>query len=582
MKTTTLKKITLSTFFLLIVGCGGGSGGSGESKTTTSNTSNSNEERAETQALTVLSVSPSDQEKDVALDINISILFDKNILASSLNKSRTTLNNKSSLTLNTKSSITLKKNANILVGGSVSFNAPNTAIFSPNKKLALLSDYVITVDTTVSDLAGNTLANEEKYNFTTRDGVWQEAKFLDINNTGDGREPQIAFDDVGNAIAVWRQFDGTRYNIWANRFTSTTGWGNTEKIEDDEGNASSPQISMDTAGNAIAVWSQVDGTIRNILANRFSLIGGWEGAEKIEDDIGQANESPKVSMDSAGNAIAVWSQSDGTGRHSIWANRFSLISGWESAEKIEKDDTGSARYPQVSMDSAGNAIAVWEQSDGVRHNIWANRFSFRAGGWSSADTIEKNSGFAYSPQVSMDSKGNAIAVWSQSDGTIRNIWANRFTPANAWGSAEEIESDDSGNANFPEVSMDSKGNAIALWSKFDGIKNNIWVNRFTLRGRWGNAEEIENGSGIADSSKISMDSAGNAIAVWRQYDITGSYDILANRFTPTTGWGSAEKIEDDEEDAASPQIAFDDLGNAIAIWIHSDGTRDNIMVNHFK
>jgi hypothetical protein len=29
---------------------------------------------------------------------------------------------------------------------------------------------------------------------------------------------QVAFDADGNAIAVWYQYDGTWYNIWANWF----------------------------------------------------------------------------------------------------------------------------------------------------------------------------------------------------------------------------------------------------------------------------------------------------------------------------------------------------------------------------
>jgi hypothetical protein len=28
----------------------------------------------------------------------------------------------------------------------------------------------------------------------------------------------------------------------------------------------------------------------------------------------------------------------------------------------------------VAFDAAGNAIAVWDQYDGIRDNIWANRF----------------------------------------------------------------------------------------------------------------------------------------------------------------------------------------------------------------
>jgi len=35
---------------------------------------------------------------------------------------------------------------------------------------------------------------------------------------------------------------------------------------------------------------------------------------------------------------------------------------WGVAELIETDDAGGAGYPQIVLDSAGNAVAVWEQS----------------------------------------------------------------------------------------------------------------------------------------------------------------------------------------------------------------------------
>jgi hypothetical protein len=81
--------------------------------------------------------------------------------------------------------------------------------------------------------------------------------------------------------------------------------------------------------------------------------------------------------------------------------------------------------PQIAVDSVGNAIAVWNQSDGTRNNIWANRFNGTS--WGTAELLETdNADGAFSPQIAFDSSGNAIAVWNQSDGNRVNIYANRF------------------------------------------------------------------------------------------------------------------------------------------------------------
>ncbi|MGC2165325.1 MAG: hypothetical protein WA632_04865, partial [Gallionella sp.] len=99
---------------------------------------------------------------------------------------------------------------------------------------------------------------------------WGAAELIETDDTDSALSPQIAFDSSGNALAVWQQRDGTRYNILANRYTAGSGWGTAKLIEsDDTGDASDPQIAFDASGNALAVWQQYDGTRYNILANRF-------------------------------------------------------------------------------------------------------------------------------------------------------------------------------------------------------------------------------------------------------------------------------------------------------------------------
>jgi len=100
--------------------------------------------------------------------------------------------------------------------------------------------------------------------------------------------------------------------------------------------------------------------------------------------------------------------------------------GWAVAELIEVDSAGDASNSQVAVDPRGNAVAVWQQSDGGRTNILANRFA-SAEGWGIAELIETaDAGDASDPRVTVDSNGRSIAVWLQSDGTRVSVWSSRF------------------------------------------------------------------------------------------------------------------------------------------------------------
>ena len=108
-----------------------------------------------------------------------------------------------------------------------------------------------------------------------------------------------------------------------------------------------------------------------------STAKAWHTPVLLEtDNAGDANR-PRIVMDASGNALAVWCQSDGT-RYNIWANRYTAGSGWGTAGLIETDNAGNAVLnavlADIAVDANGNPLAVWQQWDGVRYNIWANRF----------------------------------------------------------------------------------------------------------------------------------------------------------------------------------------------------------------
>jgi hypothetical protein len=277
----------------------------------------------------------------------------------------------------------------------------------------------------------------------------------------------------------------------------------------------------------------------------------------------------------------VWSQSNGV-RFNIWANRMTPAGVWGIAQLIETDNAGDAFNPQIAIDASGNAVAVWQQSDGIRTNIWGNRMS-ATGVWGTAQLIETdNASNASQPQIAINASGNAVAVWQQSNGMLTNIWANRMTAAGVWGTAELIETDNTGDADSPQIAIDLAGQAVAVWQQYDGTRYNIWANRMTSAGVWGTAQLIETDAGDAYLPQIAIDPTGQAVAIGWQFDGT-RYNIWANRMTAAGDWGTVQLIEtDDAGNADLPKIAIDASGNAVAVWEQFDGTRINIWANGLR
>ena len=322
-----------------------------------------------------------------------------------------------------------------------------------------------------------------------------------VSSTAMGTEafgPAIAIDANGNALAAWGQFTppvppiSVAADIWSSRYDAGTGlWGTPATIEDDADVARNPDIAFDLNGDALTVWQQGPNQNWGVWFNRFTAATvSWGMATLIQDDDPGDTGAPKIAVDAGGNAIAVWSQSiDDMGtRSDLWASFYTASSGtWGTPEKIETDDAGSVFQPQVAIDASGNAIAIWAQDDApeadpdVRTSIWSNRFTAGTG-WGSAELVETDdTGNAWSPQIAIDSDGNALAVWQQSGGNdLFDAVANRYTLGTGWASPQIIGAETGSEPNGflePQIAIDNNGNAIAVWQQFDGTVRNVWANR---------------------------------------------------------------------------------------------------------
>lgn len=507
-------------------------------------------------ALHLVQTKPADGASDVEADVLLSAQFDATLNQTSV----------------TPSSFRVLRDDGAEVEGSLSV-VGDTATFTPTRTLGLLRTYTATVTTEIGGLSGETLEASISWQFSTRDGAWGEPVLVEINNAGNANYPEVAVAGDGTAFVVWLQFDGTRYNLWANRFTPGAGWGEAVVIESNDAGVVNLDVTAGPDGVAIAVWAQDDGIHDRIWANRFTPAAGWGVAEKIDSGPGPADH-PVVAMDPDGNAIAVWEQLDGT-RFNIWANRFTPAAGWGVAERIGRDELGSAYEPEVAVDANGRAIVVWEQYDGTRNDVWANRFT-PTGGWATAELLElENSDSVDSSTVAVDPDGNAIAIWRLG----YNIWVNRLTPTTGWGTAEAIETDDAAD---PDVALDSRGNAIAVWGA-KGPQYGIWARFFAPGQGWGDPVQVSDRDS-GEYPTVGLDPNGNAIVVWLDRDPAAArLDLWASRFTPTNGWQTAQLIEANDVGSTDyQQLAVDADGRALAVWPQTNVSRYDIWANRFE
>ena len=330
-----------------------------------------------------------------------------------------------------------------------------------------------------------------------------------------------------NVVAVWSQSDGSHYRIYSN-YSADGGasWGSARLIDDNADGGYDPQIAM-SGRNVIAVWRQSDGSAHRVYSN-YSTDGGatWSSDQLIEDSVGYDGYHPQIAM-SGRNAVAVWSQSDGSAQ-GIYSN-YSTDGGntWGAAQLIESN-ANDGSHPQVEV-YGSNVVAVWRQSDGSYGRIYSNYSTDGGASWGSARLIEDNADDGYVPQVAMSGR-NAVAVWFQSDGSHSRIYSNYSADGGAaWGTAQLIEDNASGGYG-PQVAMSGR-NVVAVWYQADDSGYRIYSNYSTDGGAtWSSDQLIEDNARHGDGPQVAM-SGRNVVAVWYQKHDGSDDRIYSNHAT---------------------------------------------------
>jgi hypothetical protein len=198
---------------------------------------------------------------------------------------------------------------------------------------------------------------------------------VNISDPGqDGFEPDVAVAPDGTVVAVWTRSDGTNFRIQSASRTATGAWSAAQTISDPGMSASGPALAVDPFGNAVVAYTQTDGANLRINA-AFRASGGSFGTPVLVSEAGQDASAPDVSMDSSGRALVVWQRTDGSKLRVQASIRGAGAGGtFDSPTTLSTPgqdafEPRAAAGPNVDQ----NGVVVWTRSDGTNLRVQSSR-----------------------------------------------------------------------------------------------------------------------------------------------------------------------------------------------------------------
>ncbi|MBL7662994.1 PKD domain-containing protein, partial [bacterium] len=340
--------------------------------------------------------------------------------------------------------------------------------------------------------------------------------------------------------------------------------------------SATPALTVDSSGNAIALWRGLDTNDAIRAARRLKSSNSWSTPVTISNTTRDAS-IPKVAANSSGTAYAVWVETD-TLSSVYFAKYIAETETWTPGVQISGVGV-SASFPEIAVSPSGKVAAAWAQVDGTAIKLFASVYG--DGSWSTPVAIDTLtiSGF-YNFSMGIDDEGNATLAWTNGDLSVFDIFVSTYKVSDsAWSSRQNLSSPTThNNAAYPIVSVNKTGRmAIVYRQEIAADILAVVRTRTAANASFATAVNLSAVGADTETVTVHVDKAGDAIALWTRSD-GANWIAQASRFDFGAGiWSAAVDLSAAGQDAFNPKLGANSFGSFTAVWDRSDGANQIVQ-----
>jgi hypothetical protein len=394
--------------------------------------------------------------------------------------------------------------------------------------------------------------------------------------------PKVAIDDTGNAVFAWRAYSYSRElpsGVFG-RVASASGHLGplltlATRHEGQNSSPDEPDVAVDAKGHALFTWSY--GAFYRRIQMRERFAGGGLGPVRTISPPGGNASEPQVATNADGDGVFVWTRFDGT-YDRIQARQRSAGGALGPVQNVSPAG-GDAAQPKVAVDRHGDAVLLWQHSDGSHWRVQARALS-ATGALGPVQNLGVGTPPLFhgsgtnSPQVGVDSHGGSVFVWKHTNPSgTEGIQARTRAPAGALGPVENLSAPDQ-DAGGPQVAVDPAGDAVFTWEQqlsgpLPDDPDQAVARVLSAGGNLGPVRQLSAANG-ASSPVVAVDAVGNAEFVWGK-----DGDGLRVRSLSAAGIRGPVEHLTEEFGGVLPQVAMNPDGRAVAAWhVHGSESLD--------
>jgi hypothetical protein len=221
--------------------------------------------------------------------------------------------------------------------------------------------------------------------------------------------------------------------------------------------------------------------------------------------------------------------------------------------------------PHVAVDANGSALFTWRRFDGTNWRIQARARS-AAGALGTIQNLSAAGQSANSAQVAVDTQGDAVFTWRRFDGTNWRVQARARSATGVLSPIQNLSG--GGTASVPQLAVDADGDAVFTWQRFDGAHWRIEARARSAAGALSQVQNLSAAGQNASDPQVGIAPNGKAVLTWERFD--GAHWRIQARARSAAGALSAVQAlsppPGPDQSAHESRVAVDAHGNAVFVW----------------
>lgn len=347
-------------------------------------------------------------------------------------------------------------------------------------------------------------------------------------------------------------------------------WSTPVNLSSCGANTTSAKVTFDSMGRIMAVWSEFNGSHYVIQSSSKNVIGSWTTPAQVSS-CGFDAFNPQVALDEYGNAIAIWARKN-EDNFIIQSATKSFEKPWEQPINVSLSCLSGqdASFPQIILNPNGGAYAVWQKNNGETNVIEFASWDSELKKWSEVTILSNNhaSGLGCTkPRIASNRFGDVFAVWCNNEKNVVQTALGRN--GGNWSKPKALS--ESGNQVLnAQIAIDLHGNAVAAWTRSNGTDFIVQASSRHKGSKWQKPVNLSMVGQSALLPSLSMNLEGNTVISWQRSNGVHSVVQLATK-EPGFNWSLPINLTARDEDATDSQAVIGPSNEVFVAWKISDG-----------